>query len=282
MPTITRRQLVGDVYDVADCRTGCRARAGNRCGRTKPGCASAVAELVRTRRASAAAGDDLLARMLRASDPETGRSMSDELLVDNIVAFLMAGYDTTAFALTWTLYLISQSPEWEARMLEEIEQVVGIRPGDGRPRRAARGGPAGPERVAAAVSDRADHRPRHRRGHRVRRRLDSAPARSGSSRSTPFIATAALGRSGSVRSGSLRARAGAKPSRFQFMPFGAGPRICIGAAFAMIEATIMLATFVRAARFEVGAGFRPATVGTDVPAPEERHAHAGHLARARG
>jgi cytochrome P450 len=43
----------------------------------------------------------------------------------------------------------------------------------------------------------------------------------------------------------------AKSSRFQFLPFGAGPRICIGAAFAMIEATIMLATFVRAARFEL-------------------------------
>jgi cytochrome P450 len=68
---------------------------------------AAVAELVRARRAGAAAADDLLARLLRASDTETGRSMSDELLVDNIVAFLIAGYDTTAFSLTWTLYLIS-------------------------------------------------------------------------------------------------------------------------------------------------------------------------------
>ena len=42
--------------------------------------------------------------------PRPARRMSDENLVDNIVAFLMAGYDTTAFALTWTLYLISQSP----------------------------------------------------------------------------------------------------------------------------------------------------------------------------
>ena len=46
-------------------------------------------------------------------------------------------------------------------------------------------------------------------------------------------------------------------SRFQFMPFGAGPRICIGAAFAIIEATIMLATFIRAAHFEVAPGFNP-------------------------
>ena len=45
------------------------------------------------------------------------------------------------------------------------------------------------------------------------------------------------------------------------MPFGAGPRICIGAAFAMIEATIMVATFVRAARFEIGPDFDPQPSG---------------------
>src|SRR5262249_28598400 len=88
----------------------------------------AVTALVQARRASAAAGDDLLARLLRASDAESGRAMSDDLLVDNIVSFLMAGYDTTAFSLTWTLYLISQSPEWEARMLREIDDVVGAGP----------------------------------------------------------------------------------------------------------------------------------------------------------
>jgi cytochrome P450 len=48
-----------------------------------------------------------------------------------------------------------------------------------------------------------------------------------------------------------------KPGRFHFLPFGAGPRICIGAAFAMLEGTIMLAEFVRAARFAVEPGFDP-------------------------
>jgi cytochrome P450 len=49
-------------------------------------------------------------------------------------------------------------------------------------------------------------------------------------------------------------------ARYQFMPFGAGPRICIGASFAMIEATAMLATFVRAAHFEVPAGHTPVPI----------------------
>jgi CRP-like cAMP-binding protein len=52
-----------------------------------------------------------------------------------------------------------------------------------------------------------------------------------------------------------------KPTRYQFLPFGAGPRICIGAAFAMVEATIMLATFVRAARFALAPDFDPQPSG---------------------
>ena len=83
----------------------------------------AVSELVKSRRA-AATGNDLLARLMKASDAETGHRMPDELLVDNILSFLIAGFDTTAFALTWTLYLISQSPEWKARILDEVQQVA--------------------------------------------------------------------------------------------------------------------------------------------------------------
>ena len=70
-----------------------------------------------------------------------------------------------------------------------------------------------------------------------------------------------------------------KTHRFQFMPFGAGPRICIGAAFAMIEATIMLATFVRAGHFEVSPDFDPQPSARMFLLPERRHANAGHIAR---
>ncbi len=54
---------------------------------------------------------------------------------------------------------------------------------------------------------------------------------------------------------------GWKPPRFQFMPFGAGPRICLGAAFSVMEAMIMLATFVRAARFKLDPTCDPQPVG---------------------
>ena len=217
---------------------------------------SVVAELVRTRRTGAAAGEDLLARMLRASDPETGRSMSDVLLVDNILSFLMAGYDTTAFSLTWTLYLISQSPEWQARMLDEIESVVGSGPVTAAHvehlvavgqvlNESLRLFPTAPIIIRDITEDMEFDGVRVPAGtmgiipiyaiHR-HRSLWSDPDRFDPTRFSP------------ERS---------KPSRFQFMPFGAGPRICIGAAFAMIEATVMLATFVRAARFELSADFDP-------------------------
>ena len=73
-----------------------------------------------------------------------------------------------------------------------------------------------------------------------------------------------------------------KPSRYQFMPFGAGPRICIGAAFAMIEATIMLATFIRAAHFELASGFLSRPLCPDVPFAKKRNAHVHNNAGRNG
>jgi cytochrome P450 len=217
----------------------------------------AVAELVQARRAGAAAGEDLLARLLRASDAETGQSMSDELLVDNIVSFLMAGYDTTAFALTWTLYLISKSPEWEARMLQEVEQVVGSGPVTSAHvehlvtvqqvlNESLRLFPTAPIIVRDIVDD---------------IEFDGVSIPAGTIGIIPIYA---IHRHRNYWDDPDRfdpnrfARdSRSKPTRFQFMPFGAGPRICIGAAFAMIEATIMLATFVRAGHFEVSPDFDP-------------------------
>ena len=218
---------------------------------------TAVAQLVHARRASAASGEDLLARLLRASDAETGQSMPDELLVDNILSFLIAGFDTTAFSLTWTLYLISQSPEWEARILDEVEQVVGSGPVTSAHvdrlgtvqqvlNESLRLFPTAPI-IVRDIDDDIE--------------LDGVSIPAGTIGIIPIYA---IHRHHSYWDDPHRfdpnrfhADNRWKPTRFQFMPFGVGPRICIGAAFAMIEATIMTATFVRAAHFEVDPDFDP-------------------------
>jgi cytochrome P450 len=168
----------------------------------------------------------------------------------------MAGYDTTAFSLTWTLYLISQSPEWEARMLREIDEVVGAGPVSSAHverletvqqviNESMRLFPTAPVIVRDIPQD---------------TELDGVHVAAGTIGLIPIYA---IHRHRSHWEEPDRfdptrfSRNRPKPGRFQFLPFGAGPRVCIGAAFAMIEATIMIATFVRAARFEVGDGFEP-------------------------
>ena len=221
----------------------------------------AVAKLVQSRRAAAATGEDLLARMLRASDPETDRGLSDEHVADNIVSFLMAGYDTTALSLTWALYLVSQSPEWEERIRCEVNQVAGSGPVKSDHvanlmvvqqvlNESMRLYPTAPIIVRDILND---------------MEFDGVSVPAGTIGIIPIYA---IHRHRSYWSDPDRFDPSrfspdrkSKPSRFQFMPFGAGPRICIGAAFAMLEATIMLATFVRAARFAVEPDFTPQPSG---------------------
>jgi cytochrome P450 len=221
----------------------------------------AVTELARAASSTAANGDDLIARLSRSRDAETGNVMSEERLVDNIVGFLIAGYDTTAFSLTWTIYLISQSPEWEARMLREIDDVVGaetvtsahvahLKTVQQVLNESLRLFPTAPVIVREIVND---------------FEFEGATIPTGTIGIIPIYA---IHRHRSYWEdpdrfdpGRFASEGRPKPSRFQFMPFGAGPRICIGAAFAMIEATIMLATLIRAAHFEVDAGFDPQPCG---------------------
>src|SRR5262249_58379434 len=72
--------------------------------------------------------DDLLQRLANAKNPDTGAQMSDALLIDNLLTFFLAGHDTTAKALTWTLYLLARAPDWQNRILEEVRQITGDGP----------------------------------------------------------------------------------------------------------------------------------------------------------
>jgi cytochrome P450 len=220
----------------------------------------AVAAVIAERRAHRAPPDDLLGRLMGARDPETGQAMNDEQLVDNLLTFYLAGHETTAKALTWTLYLLARSPAWSAALEEEVARVTG-----GAEVQAAhfeqlvltqqvikesmRLYPPVPLMTRQAVAD---------------ARLGDHPVRAGTSVVVPIYAIHRHARRWQdpdafdpMRFAPERE---ARIPRYQYMPFGAGPRICIGQAFAMIEATTMLATFVARARFASLDGHEPAPV----------------------
>ncbi len=77
----------------------------------------------------AASGDcfraDLLSLLLRVRDEESGAGLSDEQLRNEAITFLVAGHETTANALTWTWYLLSRHPEVERQLQDELRAVLG-------------------------------------------------------------------------------------------------------------------------------------------------------------
>lgn len=220
---------------------------------------SRVADVITSRRTQSGRkpGQDLLDRLMTARDSESGRGMSDDNLVDTILTFLLAGHETSAVALTWTLCLLAQSPDWQSRVRDEARSVFGsgpitydhldrleaaeqvlkeamrlFPPASILARVAAQDCELGGRRVSAgthvAVPIYAIHR------HRL---LWEEPDAFTPERFTPEREAAR--------------------SRFAYLPFGAGPRVCVGAAFSMMEMKIVLATLLRTVRL----------VPTDDPPP---------------
>lgn len=221
---------------------------------------SAVAALVAERRASPAAKDDLLERLLHARDPESGGRMSDELLIDNLLTFFLAGHETTAKALTWTLYLLARAPEWQDRIQAEVRRVAGD-------------APIGPEHIDKLTITTQVLKESMRlyppapimsRQATVDTDLAGIPIKSGTQIIIPIYAIQRHRRYWSnpdfFEPGRFAGESEAKIARYHYMPFGAGPRICIGMAFALIEGIASLATLVRAASFATTPDHQPEPV----------------------
>ncbi len=85
---------------------------------------SIIYGIIDERRKSGEHKDDLLSMLLEAQDEESGDSMTDEQVRDECLTLFLAGHETTANALTWTFYLLSQNPEKEAKLHKELEQVL--------------------------------------------------------------------------------------------------------------------------------------------------------------
>jgi cytochrome P450 len=85
---------------------------------------SIIYGIINERRTSGEDTGDLLSMLLQAQDEESGASMTDEQVRDECLTLFLAGHETTANALTWTFYLLSQNPEKEAKLHQELKQVL--------------------------------------------------------------------------------------------------------------------------------------------------------------
>lgn len=212
---------------------------------------TAVEAIVSRRKAllasGAAAPDDLLTLLLRASDPQTGVGLSDEEVGANIVTFIGAGHETTANALTWSLFLLALAPEWQARLAREAEEVLDGPVADIAERlvetkavieEAMRLYPpvASLSREAIGPDDLC--------GRRIRKGALIIVS--------PYVLhrhETLWDQPGAFDPSRFLPGARERIDRFAYLPFGVGPRVCIGASFALQEAAIVLASIMR--RFEM-------------------------------
>jgi cytochrome P450 len=220
---------------------------------------AAVTALVHNRQRAPDARDDLLAKLLAARDAE-GRPMPVPQLVDNLITFLAAGHATTAMALTWILYLLASAPVWAARIRAEVADVAGSAPLEAQHidhlavttrvvKEAMRLYPPAPvmTRIATETVELGGRKLAKDTMivvpiwavHRHHSLWDD-PARFDPDRFLPEPEAA-------------------RP-RYQYLPFGAGPRICVGMSFAMMEAVALTATFIRSTDFQRVAGPEPVPI----------------------
>ena len=210
---------------------------------------SVVGTILERRRAAGATGSDITARLIQARDPETGAPMSDSQLIDNLLTFLAAGHETTAKALTWTLYLMARAPEWQARVCAEVKQVAG----DATLTAAHYDKLVITRQVVKEAMRLYPPAPQISRVTTAPTRLDDLVVPVGTHIVIPIYAVQRHRKLWDAPEvfdpGRFTPEREAKMPRAQFMPFGFGPRICIGMSFAMMEAVLLLATFVRGAHF---------------------------------
>jgi len=219
-----------------------------------------IGRIVESRRSVQSSQPDLLNLLLAARDHETGRSMRDDEIVANLLTFIIAGHETTAVALTWTLWLLAKDQATQQRVLEEVRSVAGNQTIDSTHVE----GLSFCRQVIQEAMRLFPPAPGIARISKTAMEIGSIQIPAGTRIHIPVFAlhrNVGLWDNPDAFDPDRFApdRTKSRP-RYSFLPFGAGPRICIGAGFAMIEAAIILATVVRAFCFQPVAGHRPKPV----------------------
>ena len=198
---------------------------------------------------------DLLDLLLAGSDPETKQVMNTAELRDNLLTFIVAGHETTALSLAWAWYLLAFDPEIQSRAQDEVTRQIG------------RGGTATAEDIAdlpltrAVIDESLRLYPPAALISRTAMQNDRLLDREIRKGDTIIIPVYALHRHkvlwDSPDAFQPDRWLSGKPERYSYLPFGEGPRVCIGAAFAIQEAVIILATLMARFRFTPVAGRDP-------------------------
>ena len=220
-----------------------------------------ITELTADRMAAIKAGsapDDLATKIMTTPDPQTGETFSAEEMVDQVAIFFLAGHETSASALAWTLYLLAMYPEWQDRVASEADALAAgadvsvmskLRLSRDVFREGLRLYPPVPMMVREAscpeqfrdrdvkVGAQIVVSPWHL--HRQERLWDNPdgfdPAR-------------------------WNTENGKACQRDAYIPFSTGARVCPGAGFAMFEGPLLLSMLLKAFRFELIAGKEPVPV----------------------
>jgi cytochrome P450 len=269
-PIINRR--IGETFWSTKLETTLPLPANRRFWRALRELETVVYRIIADRRENRRDETDLLSMLLSARDEETGSGMTDRQLRDEVLTMLLAGHETTSLALSWTYYLLSQHPDVEQGIIDEVDMVVG----DGRP--------------SFAHLDRLT-----RTRQAIEESLRLYPPAWGFSRqavaddeiggyhvprgSLVFLIPFVVHRRPKLWPDPCRFDPGrfapeheaARP-RFAYIPFGGGPRGCIGNQFAMVEAQLIVAAVAQRYRLELvpDQDIRPEPLITLRPAPGVR------------
>ena len=197
---------------------------------------------------------DILTLLLGAHDPETGQSLSEEEVRANVVTLIAAGHETTANALTWAMFLLSRDETWQSRIAAEGITVFGTREFD-------------PERLVdtrAVLEEALRLYPPIAALSRVAIADDELAGEAVEAGTMVIVSPYVVHRHRRLweRPDEFDPDrfAGANREhvhRYAYLPFGAGPRICLGAAFALQEASILLAGIVAQFRLALPPAFEP-------------------------
>ena len=199
------------------------------------------------------APNDLLTHLLEALDTGGGDGLTEAEVRSNILTFIAAGHETTANTLSWALFLLSQSREWRERVETEVDRgLTGL---------ASAGLADRLVQTRAVIEETIRLYPPISAISRVALGDDALNGETVRPGSMIVISPYVLhrhrllwDRPDAFDPGRFLGNAASAIDRFAYLPFGAGPRKCIGSTFALQEATLVLAAIVKHFSFELRPG----------------------------